>query len=269
MPKKKPYNGEITPENLREVLWADDFTKMPVRDPSGYNEQEAKLYITVEKYIKENWDSIARLLINSYAPAGYSDDFPTEVLRKRFTAIVADNVIKLYFDKKRYRMLFDIFILPRLMKGSTGDEELHNVMDLAMQTMQVGEIAKVARRNSADEVFSGKTTRAKIDHIRRFKHTRSKNTKMINYSELELEDSDESFVETVPDAEIDKMFDKIDSDLAVEQICKGLTEEEAVIFSGLYDGRPQQAITDELGVSQSYISKFKFKLSKNLSEMYK
>ena len=46
MPKKEPYNGEINPEKLRELLWADDFTKMPVRDPSEYNEKEAKLYKT-------------------------------------------------------------------------------------------------------------------------------------------------------------------------------------------------------------------------------
>ena len=111
MPKKEPYNGEITPEKLREVLWADDFTKMPVRDPSEYNEKEAKLYKTVETYIKEHWDRIAKVLVGTYAPDAYSKDFPTEVLRTRFTAIVADNVIKLYFDKKRYRMLFDIFIL--------------------------------------------------------------------------------------------------------------------------------------------------------------
>jgi len=109
MPKKEPYNGEITPEKLREVLWADDFTKMPVRDPSEYNEKEAKLYKTVETYIKEHWDRIAKVLAGTYAPNAYSEDFPTEVLRARFTAIVADNVIKLYFDKKRYRMLFGIF----------------------------------------------------------------------------------------------------------------------------------------------------------------
>lgn len=268
MPRKEPYNGEITPENLREVLWADDFTKMPVRDPSEYNEKEAKLYKTVEKYIKQHWDRIAKVLAGTYAPTAYSEDFPTEVLRKRFTAIVADNVIKLYFDKKRYRMLFDIFILPRLTKGSTGDEELHNVLNLAMQTMQVGEIAKIARRNSADEDFSKRSSRPKLDHEKRFRHSRSKKKK-INFSELEDEDSEESFDATVADADIERMFDKIESDLAVEQICKGLNEREAIIFRGLYDGRPQQAIADELGVSQSYISKFKVKLSKKLSEMYK
>ena len=165
-------------------------------------------------------------------------------------------------------MLFDIFILPRLLKGSTGDEELHNVLNLAMQTMQVGEVAKIARRNSADEDFSKRSSRPKKDHIKRFGHSRS-NTKMINFSELEDEDSEESFDATVADADIERMFDKIESDLAVEQICKGLNEREAIIFRGLYDGRPQQAIADELGVSQSYISKFKVKLSKKLSEMYK
>ena len=268
MPKKEPYNGEITPEKLREVLWADDFTKMPVRDPSEYNEKEAKLYKTVETYIKEHWDRIAKVLAGTYAPDAYSKDFPTEVLRTRFTAIVADNVIKLYFDKKRYRMLFDIFILPRLMKGSTGDEELHNVLNLAMQTMQVGEIAKIARRNSADEDFSPKSSRAKKDHMKRFGHSRS-DTKMINYSELEDPESEISFLDTIADDDMEKLFDKIESDLAVEQICKGLSEREAVIFRGLYDGRPQQAIAGELGVSQSYISKFKVKLSKKLSEMYK
>ena len=60
MPKKEPYNGEITPEKLRELLWAEDFTKMPVRDPSEYNEKEAKLYKTVEKYIKQHFDEITR-----------------------------------------------------------------------------------------------------------------------------------------------------------------------------------------------------------------
>ena len=88
MPKKEPYNGEITPEKLREVLWADDFTKMPVRDPSEYNEKEAKLYKTVEKYIKQHWDRIAKVLAGTYAPNAYSEDFPTEVLRTRFTALL-------------------------------------------------------------------------------------------------------------------------------------------------------------------------------------
>lgn len=270
MANKEPYNGEVSPENLRKVFWENDFTKMPVRDPSEYNEKEAKMYLTVEKYIKQNWDSIAKILGQTYAPSSFSEDYPPEVLRKRFTAVVADNVIKLYFDEKRYQMLFDIFIMPRIMKGSTGDEELHNVLNLAMQTMQVGDIITASRRMSAEEDFSRKnrSSRARLDHEKRFNHSRSQK-KMINFSELEDEDSEESYDETVSDADIDKMFDKIETDVAVEQICKGLDEREAVIFRGLYDGRSQQAIADELGVSQSYISKFKVKLSKKLSEMYK
>lgn len=262
MTNKEPYNGEISPENLREVLWTDDFTKMPVRDPSEYNEQESELFKTVEKYIRENWNGIAKSLGQTYAPSSFSEDHPAEALRKRVTAIVADAVIKLCFDENQFRKIIETFIAPRVENGSTGVEELHNVLNLAMQTMQVGDIVKIARQNSTEEDFSKKESRAKLDHNKRFYHSRSKKEVIYNSELVDAEGNG-----TTVDEAAEKMFRNIDSDLAVDQICKGLSERDAIIFRGLFDGRPQEAIADELGVSQSYISKLITKLSKRLSNM--
>ena len=53
---------EITLDKLREFFHENDFSTLPVKDPSEYTEDELELYNRVLEHINNEWESIAKTL---------------------------------------------------------------------------------------------------------------------------------------------------------------------------------------------------------------
>ena len=75
---------EITLDKLREAFHENDFSTLPVRDPSEYNEKELKLYNKVLKYVNAEWKSISKALGLTHPQDCYSKDYPPELIRIEF-----------------------------------------------------------------------------------------------------------------------------------------------------------------------------------------
>ena len=92
----------ITLDKLREAFHENDFSTLPVKDPSEYNEKELKLYNRVLKLVNAEWKSISKSLGLTHPQDCYSKDFPPELIRERVQRIIADNVVKLCNDRKAF-----------------------------------------------------------------------------------------------------------------------------------------------------------------------
>lgn len=53
---------EITLDKLRETFHNNDFSTMPVKDPSEYTEKQLKLYNRVLRIVNAEWKTIAKSL---------------------------------------------------------------------------------------------------------------------------------------------------------------------------------------------------------------
>ncbi len=53
---------EITLDKLREYFHNNDFSTMPVKDPSEYTEKQLKLYNRVLRIVNAEWKSISKKL---------------------------------------------------------------------------------------------------------------------------------------------------------------------------------------------------------------
>ena len=51
---------EITLDNLREYFHNNDFSTLPIKDPSKYTEKQLKLYNRVLRIVNAEWKSISR-----------------------------------------------------------------------------------------------------------------------------------------------------------------------------------------------------------------
>ena len=73
----------ITLECLREFFHEHDFSTMPVKDPSEYNEDELELYNVVLKHINAEWQEISKSLGLNHPQDCYSKDFPPELIDRK------------------------------------------------------------------------------------------------------------------------------------------------------------------------------------------
>lgn len=244
---------EITLDKLRETFHENDFSILPVKDPSEYSEKELKLYNRVLKLVNAEWRSISKSLGLTHPQDCYSKDFPPELIRERVQRIIADNVVRLCNDRKAFRKVLMRIVLPRLFKGSTGDTELHNTTNALMLTLDIKGLSESARRFSCDEDFNPNKTLnyPKMDHDKTWNHTRAK---------VKVESLDE-LAELSPNGEPPQIPDKTNVEAAadihilIEELMDNSTEQEREIIAMLSKGYNQSEIARELGVSQSTISR--------------
>lgn len=167
---------EITLEKLRETFHNNDFSTMPVKDPSEYSVKELKLYNRVLQLVNREWKTISKSLGLIHPQDCYSKDFPPELIRERVQRIIADNVVKLCSNKRTFGNMLWHFIVPMSLKGKNGDEVLHNTTNALMQTLDIEGLSKSAKEFSCDEDFNPNKAinYPRMDHIKKWKHTRSK-----------------------------------------------------------------------------------------------
>ena len=253
---------EITLDKLREHFHENDFSTLPVKEPSEYNEKELWLYNRVLKLLNAEWKSVSKLLGLTHPQDCYSKDYPPELLRERVQRIIADNVVKLRNDRKAFWNVLKTFIIPRLFKGSNGDTELHNSTLALMLTLDVKGLSDSAKEFSCDEDFnkSKALNYPKMDHDKKWNHTRAK---------VKVESLDE-LAEHSPTGEPPQVSDTTnieataDIHIMIENLLDSATEQEREIITLLSEGYNQSEIAQKIGVSQSTVSRKVSKFKKFL-----
>lgn len=248
----------ITLESLREFFHENDFSTMPVKDPSEYSEDELELYNVVLKHINSEWQEISKTLGLNHPQDCYSKDFPPELIRDRMQRIVADQVIKICGSDKALENIMEDFIFPQIVVGIEDDEilfsedlaneALHNTVNALMQTLDIGGLAETAKRMSCDEDFNPNKALnyPRMDHNRRYNHT---------HSAIKISSLDEH-VEKGNDAEGDTDIElTADVHILIEKLRESASEQEKEIIDLLSAGYSQREIAQKLGVSQSTISR--------------
>lgn len=99
--------------------------------------------------------------------------------------IVADQIVKNCSSDKTLENIMEDFIFPQMVIGIEDDdvlfsedlanEALHNTVNALMQTLDIGCLAKTAKKISCDEDFNPKKALnyPRMDHYRKYNHTRS------------------------------------------------------------------------------------------------
>lgn len=244
---------EITMDKLREYFHNNDFSTIPVKDPSEYTEKQLKLYNRVLRIVNAEWKSISKSLGLTHPQDCYSKDYPPELIRERVQRIIADNVVKLCSNKRTFWNMLWHFIIPMFQKGENGDAALHNTTNALMQTLDIEGLSKTAKEFSCDEDFNPNKSinYPRMDHIKKWKHTRAK---------VKVESLDE-LSEHSPNGEPPQISDKTnvettaDIHILIENLINSATEQEREIISLLSEGYNQTEIAKRLGVSQSTISR--------------
>ncbi len=254
---------EITLDKLREVFHNNDFSTLPVKDPSEYNEKDLKLYNKVLKFVNAEWKTILKSMGLTHPQDCYSKDFPPELIRERVQRIIADNVVRLCSNKRTLWNMVWHFILPAFLKRKNGDEVLHNTTNALMHTLNIEGLSKSAKEFSCDEDFNPNKALnyPKMDHDKKWNHTRAK---------MKIESLDE-IAENSPNGEPPQIPDKTnveataDIHILVENLLESSSEQEREIISLLSEGYNQSEIAKRLGVSQSTVSRKVSKFKKFLS----
>ena len=258
------FNKEkITLDKLREAFHSNDFSTLPVKDPSEYNEKELKLYNKVLKLVNVEWKTISKSMGLTHPQDCYSKDFPPELIRERVQRIIADNVVRLCSNKRTFWNMVWHFILPAFLKRKNGDEVLHNTTNALMHTLNIEGLSKSAKEFSCDEDFNPNKALnyPKMDHDKKWNHTRAK---------MKIESLDE-IAENSPNGEPPQIPDKTnveataDIHILVENLLESSSEQEREIIGLLSKGYNQSEIAERLGVSQSTISRKVSKFKKYLS----
>lgn len=250
----------ITLDKLREYFHNNDFSTLPVKDTSEYNEKELKLYNRVLKFVNAEWKSISKSLGLTHPQDCYSKDYPPELIRDRVQRIIADNIVKLCGNKRTFWNMLWHFIVPMFLKEKNGDEALHNTTNALMLTLDIEGLSKSSKKFSCDEDFNlnKSINYPRMDHIKKWKHTRAK---------MKVESLDE-ISERSPNGEPPQIPDKVNIETAadihilIENLIDSSSEQEREIIGLLSEGYTQSEIAERLSVSQSTISR-KIKKFKN------
>lgn len=254
---------EITLDKLRENFHENDFSTLPVKDPSEYSEKELKLYNRVLQLVNGEWRTISKSLGLTHPQDCYSKDFPPELIRERVQRIIADNIVKICSNKRTFWNMLWHFIVPMFLKGKNADEALHNTTNALMQTLDIEGLSKSAKEFSCDEDFNPNKALnyPKMDHDKKWNHSRAK---------IKVESLDQ-MAELSPTGEPPQVSDKTniettaDVHILIENLLDSVTEQEREIIGLLSEGYTQSEIAKKLGVSQSTISRKMSKFRKIFS----
>lgn len=264
-------NESLTLDHLREFFHEHDFSTMPVKDPSEYNEDDLELYNVVLEYINSEWQEISKVLGLNHPQDCYSKDFPPELIRDRMQRIIADQVVKICGSDKVFENIMEDFIFPQIVVGIEDDdilfseglanEALHNTVNALMQTLDIKSLAETAKKMLCDEDFNPNKALnyPRMDHYKKFYHSRSP---------IKVGSLDE-YVEGGNDAAGDIDIElTADVHILIEKLRESASEQEKEIIDLLSAGYNQREIAQKLGVSQSTISRkiTKFKIFLSSSE---
>lgn len=253
MPKDLLDEEEITLEKLRKQFQENDFTWTALKSYSEYTLDEVEFHNEISSYIHNSWRDILKEFGIKSPEACFSKNYPPELIREYLERLVADIIISILYNEKALDNIISTFIIPIFEQENCdklADRYLHNTVRALMQTVNVKELAEVSKEYSSDEDFGNEvsTNYPKIDHDRRWNHSRSK-IKTEPLEEL-LENDREDVVEEGLDVE-----NLAITNVALKEIIENANEQEKQILELLAAGRTQSEIAKELGVSQGTISK--------------
>lgn len=244
---------EITLEKLREQFQNNDFTQTALKPYSEYTSEDVEFHNKIRSYIRENWNNLLREFGIKNPDSCFSKDYPPELIRDYLERLIADIFINLGNNEKALNNILDTFFVPLLEQENCdelADQYLNNTVNTLMQTIDIKGLAKVSKDYSCDEDFS-KSQNAnypKINHDRKWKHTRSK-TKTESLDEL-LKNNGEDMAQQELDIESTAI-----TNVTLKEIIDNANEQEKLIFKMLSEGYTQSEIAKELGISQSTVSK--------------
>lgn len=253
MPKDLLNEEEITLEKLREQFQNNDFTKTALKPYSEYTLKEVEFHNEIRSYVHESWRELLNDFGIKHPESCFSKNYPPELVREYLERLIADIIINIEHDEKAFENIVKTFVAPILAQENCdelADRYLHNTVNALMQTFDIKELAEVSKDFSCNEDFgkSQNTNYPKVDHDRKWNHTRSK-IKTESLEEL-LENDEEDVAEEGLDVE-----NLAITNVALKEIIENANEQEKQILELLAAGRTQSEIAKELGVSQGTISK--------------
>ncbi len=251
----------ITIDFLRKCFHENDFSTIPVKDTLEYDESELKLYNRILTIVNTEWKTISKELGLNHPQSCYSNEYSAELLRERVQKIIADNVIKLVRNDKSLENVTDTFVIPILLDGESGDEQLHNTVKALMKAVDVETLAEILKKFSCDEDFntSQPLNYPRKDHERKWNHSRSK-TKAISLDEIA-----EKYEDDIPDYTNIEM--SIEANPKIEYLRSKNSEQDNRILELLLQQHTQSEIAEQIGIAQSTVSKKQKNFQKILSEM--
>ena len=253
MPKNLLNKEEITLEKLREQFQNNDFTKTALKPYSDYTLKEIEFHNEIRSYVHESWRELLKEFGIKNPETCFSKKYPPELIREYFERLVADIIIGILYNEKALDNIISTFVIP-ILKQENCDElterYLHNTVNALMQTVDIKGLAEASKEYSCEEDFGNgvSTNYPKIDHDRRWNHSRSK-IKTESLEEL-LENGEEDVAEEELDVEGLAI-----TNVALKEIIDNADEQERHILELLAVGHTQSEIADELGVSQGTVSK--------------
>lgn len=244
---------EITLEKLREQFQNNDFTKTALKFYSEYKLEDVEFHKEIRSYIHNCWGDILNELGIKNPEVCFSKNYPPELIREYLERLVADIIISLQYNEKAFENIMNTFVAPILAQENCdklANMYLHNTVNALMQTVDIKGLAEVSKEYSCDEDFRNglSTNYPKIDHDRRWNHSRSK------IKTESLEELLENGKEDVAEEELDVEGLAI-TNVALKEIIDNADEQERHILELLAVGRTQSEIAKELRVSQGTISK--------------
>lgn len=253
MPKNLLNEEEITLEKLREQFQNNDFTKTALKPYSEYTLKEVEFHNEIRSYVHESWRELLKEFGIKNPESCFSKNYPPELVREYLERLIADIIISIEHDEKAFENIMNTFIAPILAQENCDElteRYLHNTVNALMQTVDIKGLAEASKEYSCEEDFGNgvSTNYPKIDHDRRWNHSRSK------IKTESLEELLENGKEDVAEEELDVEGLAI-TNVALKEIIDNADEQERHILELLAVGRTQSEIADELGVSQGTISK--------------
>ena len=252
MPKDLLNEKEITLEKLREQFQNKDFTQTALKPYSVYSAEEIEFHSEIRSYIHEHWIEILKDFGIKNPMSCFSKDYPPELIREYLESLTADIVISIERDEIAFENIWNTFVIPILEKKNCdelADQYLHNTVNALMQTVNIKELAEVSKEYSSDEDFSQSqnTNYPKMDHDKKWNHTRSKiKTESLD----ERLENDEDIIQQNFDAESLAI-----TNITLKEIIEKADDQEKQILKMLSIGCTQSEIAKQLGISQGTVSK--------------